>query len=305
MNYYEHHIGDYDADTAHLSWAEDMAYTRLMRLYYRREAPIPVAVADACRLIRAITREQRAAVESVLKEFFELAADGWHQKRCDDEIARYNDGAPEREMKKKNEATRLARYRDERARLFGMLHEAGMHAAWNVSMADLRALVAKHCNGEPEGCDPPATEPATRSRPLKVTAPATPVTATQTPDTRHQSPDTSGIKPKAAATLLPDWVDPALWQVWKDHRRACKAPMTAKAESLLLNVLAGLKATGNDPVAVIEQSVSRGWKGFFAVNDRGPRSASQPTRQEALEARNAATAALWTPPQSRGEHGTQ
>ena len=31
MNYYEHHIGDYDADISHLSWAEDMAYTRLIR----------------------------------------------------------------------------------------------------------------------------------------------------------------------------------------------------------------------------------------------------------------------------------
>jgi uncharacterized protein YdaU (DUF1376 family) len=89
LNYFEHHIGDYDADTAHLSWVEDMAYTRLMRLYYRKELPIPVDVAEACRLVRAQSREQRAAVESVLREFFSLAADGWHQKRCDADIGRY------------------------------------------------------------------------------------------------------------------------------------------------------------------------------------------------------------------------
>lgn len=89
MNYYEHHIGDYDVDTAHLSWLEDMAYTRLLRLYYRKESPIPADIADACRLIRASTKEQKQAVESVLQEFFTLGVDGWHQKRCDADVGRY------------------------------------------------------------------------------------------------------------------------------------------------------------------------------------------------------------------------
>ena len=89
MNYYEHHIGDYDADTAHLSWLEDMAYTRLMRLYYRKEAPIPADVAQACRLVRAQSKDERAAVDTVLREFFVLRDDGWHQDRCDAEVAAY------------------------------------------------------------------------------------------------------------------------------------------------------------------------------------------------------------------------
>ena len=89
MNYYEHHIGDFDADTAHLSWLEDMAYTRLMRLYYRKEKPIPCDVSAACRLVRATSKEQIQAVESVLREFFCLLDDGWHQKRCDADVARF------------------------------------------------------------------------------------------------------------------------------------------------------------------------------------------------------------------------
>lgn len=89
INYYEHHIGDYDADTAHLSWVEDMAYTRLLRLYYRKEMPIPADVAQACRLIRAASKEERKAVDTVLNEFFVLRDDGWHQDRCDTEIAKY------------------------------------------------------------------------------------------------------------------------------------------------------------------------------------------------------------------------
>lgn len=86
MNFYKHHIGDYDADTSHLSWAEDMAYTRLMRLYYRREQPIPAEIHQACRLVRANSKQEKDAVESVLREFFSLESDGWHNKRCDEEI---------------------------------------------------------------------------------------------------------------------------------------------------------------------------------------------------------------------------
>lgn len=87
MNFYKHHIGDYDADTAHLTWFEDMAYTRLMRLYYRRELPIPADIAQACRLVRAASKQEREAVENVLHEFFELDGDCWRNKRCDEEIS--------------------------------------------------------------------------------------------------------------------------------------------------------------------------------------------------------------------------
>lgn len=86
MNFYKHHIGDYDSDTSHLSWVEDMAYTRLMRLYYRREQPIPGEIGQACRLVRATSKQERDAVESVLREFFVLGPDGWRNKRCDEEI---------------------------------------------------------------------------------------------------------------------------------------------------------------------------------------------------------------------------
>lgn len=114
MNYYEHHIGDYDADTAHLSWSEDMAYTRLLRLYYRKEAPIPADVGQACRLVRATSKDERKAVESVLQEFFELREDGWHQSRCDGEIGKYQSRvAHNREVGKKGGRPRKTETRKE------------------------------------------------------------------------------------------------------------------------------------------------------------------------------------------------
>lgn len=86
MNYYKHHIGDYDANTAHLGWLEDAAYRRLICLYYRREQPVPADVAQACRLVRAVSKPERDAVQSVLEEFFQLTPEGWRHKRCDEEI---------------------------------------------------------------------------------------------------------------------------------------------------------------------------------------------------------------------------
>lgn len=87
LNFYKHHLGDYDGATAHLSWDEDMAYTRLLRAYYRREKAIEVG--DVYRLVRASSRAQRAAVDVVLKEFFDRREDGWHNRRADEEIAAY------------------------------------------------------------------------------------------------------------------------------------------------------------------------------------------------------------------------
>lgn len=85
MNFYPHHIGDYLTATVHLSWLEDCAYRRLLDVYYSREQSIPADIGQACRLVRAVTKEERKAVELVLREFFTLA-DGWTHGRCEEEI---------------------------------------------------------------------------------------------------------------------------------------------------------------------------------------------------------------------------
>lgn len=89
VNFYKHHLGDYDGATAHLSWDEDQAYTRLLRVYYRLERPIPKDPSTTYRLVRAQTRGQKDAVTRVLHEFFEERPTGWHNKRADEEIAAY------------------------------------------------------------------------------------------------------------------------------------------------------------------------------------------------------------------------
>jgi uncharacterized protein YdaU (DUF1376 family) len=87
VNFYPHHIGDYLTATAHLTWLEDCAYRRLLDVYYSREQAIPADIAQACRLVRAASKDERKAVETVLREFFALA-EGWTHGRCDEEIVK-------------------------------------------------------------------------------------------------------------------------------------------------------------------------------------------------------------------------
>lgn len=89
MNYYPFHVGDYTTHTAHLDPIEDLAYRRMLDMYYLREEPLPASVSDVARLIRL--RDHEPQVESVLSEFFHLSPDGWRQGRCDAEIGKMQD----------------------------------------------------------------------------------------------------------------------------------------------------------------------------------------------------------------------
>lgn len=110
MNFYKHHIGDYAQATAHLTFVEDSAYSRLLRKYYAEEKPIPSDLRAAQRLVGARTKEERAAVETVLGEFFVLEADGWHNKRADEELGRWQAQAEaNRKVAEEREAKKRAR----------------------------------------------------------------------------------------------------------------------------------------------------------------------------------------------------
>jgi len=85
MIWYKFYLGEYLTHTTHLSDAEDLAYRRLLDLYYISEKPIPLdmeAVARKIKLDLDIT-------EIVLEEFFVKGVDGYRNDRCDAEIARY------------------------------------------------------------------------------------------------------------------------------------------------------------------------------------------------------------------------
>ena len=103
MNFYAFHIGDYASDTRHLTWLEDIAYRRLIDLYYIREEALPLDMRQIYRLVVASTEEQREAVETVVFEFFEKTEHGFVHSRCESEISAAND--------KKNKASQSAQKR--------------------------------------------------------------------------------------------------------------------------------------------------------------------------------------------------
>jgi uncharacterized protein YdaU (DUF1376 family) len=83
--WYKFYLGDYITHTNHLSDAEDLAYRRLLDLYYISEKPIPIDTESVARKIRL----DLDITESVLGEFFDKGVDGYRNNRCDMEIAKY------------------------------------------------------------------------------------------------------------------------------------------------------------------------------------------------------------------------
>ncbi|WP_225761635.1 YdaU family protein [Acinetobacter sp. Marseille-P8610] len=90
MYKYLHHISDFMVDTAHLTPLEECFYRRAIDFYYLNEKPLPKETQSVFRRLRAITQEERQAVINVLSDFFVEQEDGFHNKRCDSEIAEYH-----------------------------------------------------------------------------------------------------------------------------------------------------------------------------------------------------------------------
>jgi uncharacterized protein YdaU (DUF1376 family) len=86
MKYFRFHLGDYTQATAHLTWLEDAAYNRLLRVYYANEAPLPGDLPTIFRLVQARTKGEKEAVVSVLNEFFFDVNHEYRNKRADAEI---------------------------------------------------------------------------------------------------------------------------------------------------------------------------------------------------------------------------
>ena len=88
MHYYQLNIGDYLSHTKHLDLMEDLAYRRLLDLYYLHERPLNSGIASVARQIGM--RDHENEVKSVLEEFFHLSDDGWINHRADKEIKHFH-----------------------------------------------------------------------------------------------------------------------------------------------------------------------------------------------------------------------
>jgi uncharacterized protein YdaU (DUF1376 family) len=86
VHYYTFNIGDYRGATAHLSNEEDLAYRRLLDMYYDTEKKIPVDSQWVARRLRLDSK----VIEVVLADMFEKQEDGWFHARCHEVITQYH-----------------------------------------------------------------------------------------------------------------------------------------------------------------------------------------------------------------------
>lgn len=86
MHYYQFNISDYRSATVHLSNDEDLAYRRLLDMYYDSENKIPLDTQWVARRLRLDTK----TVETVLNDMFVRHEDGWFNARCQDVIQQYH-----------------------------------------------------------------------------------------------------------------------------------------------------------------------------------------------------------------------
>lgn len=260
MNYYEHHLGDYDGATAHLSWLEDCAYRRLICLYYRNEGPIPADLKQACRLVRAASKAERDAVQQVLSEFFELQDDGWHHKRCDEEVARY------REKSDKARASVSKRWANRNADAQRTQYES-----------DTNVLPTNNEGNTPRAR--PQT-PDTRHQSSEAKLPTVNAADAARSDTRALT----------AKDLIAEGVDPKAAADWLTVRKAKKAPLTSTAWEAVKREAA---AAGLTPAQAVKHAAESNWQGFKASWLQRDASTSGPNHN-GHTSRQLETAALMT-----------
>lgn len=226
MNYFPFHIGDYAVHTRHLSLMEDLAYRRMIDLYYTRECALPAEPAQVARLIGM--RDNVDEVTAVLGEFF--AADpesgDWIHSRCEAEITRANEAA-------------------ERARNNGKRggRPVGSHK-------------------EPTA-NPEKTQPVIAGNPEETKSQA-PNTQDQDPipkeekGKRKRSPsfDSENIE-------LPSWLDRELWVSWSQERRKRGKALTEAGVKQQLAQLAEYRQNGHSPERVIGHAIGSGNQGLF------------------------------------------
>ena len=87
MNYWPRWISAIKKRTASLSLMQMGAYDRLLDHYYAEDGPLPGTLMECCRIVGAVTKPERDAVQFVLARFFTLKDGFYTNERADEELA--------------------------------------------------------------------------------------------------------------------------------------------------------------------------------------------------------------------------
>jgi hypothetical protein len=88
------------------------------------------------------------------------------------------------------------------------------------------------------------------------------------PNARTPSPSPSP-KPKKQKQgqdfILPDWINPEIWERYKEMRKKKKAEATDYALRLIVEDLEKLRVGGQDPNLVLKQSIKNNWTAVYEI----------------------------------------
>lgn len=237
MHYYAHHIGDYRSATMHLTNDEDLAYRRLLEMYYDTEQPIPLETQWVSRRLRLGSEP----IQNVLNDFFIRTENGWINERCDKEISMYHaQSAKNRENGKKG----------------GRPRKQGAETVLENFHQDEKP------SGFPVGSQSQPTGKATNNQ--------EPITNNQEPETKNQKKEkkekTTQASPARfdpASMDLPDCIKPQAWQEWIAYRRNRKLSCIEQTMQKQIKSLEAWYNEGHDPNAIIDLSITNAWQGLF------------------------------------------
>lgn len=89
MNFYPHHISDFNNATRHLTRVERSVYRDAIEHYYDTESVLTGDFDRLAKRLLCVTQEEKDALKSVLDEFFQQTEEGYFHVRCDFEIEKY------------------------------------------------------------------------------------------------------------------------------------------------------------------------------------------------------------------------
>ena len=89
--------------------------------------------------------------------------------------------------------------------------------------------------------------------------------------TKQECKNVKNVRIKKESVEIPDWINQETWEAFKEFRIRIKAPLTNRAIQNIIKELEKLKSDGQEPNSVLDQSITRGWRGIFPLrSDKQP-----------------------------------
>ena len=76
-----------------------------------------------------------------------------------------------------------------------------------------------------------------------------------------------GLRKDKDIIIIPEWIDPEAWKDFSDMRMKIKKPLSEATIKLTIRELEKLRSKGQDPKAILNQSVMNGWQGIFPLRE--------------------------------------